>query len=75
MDLELATVDDIVHELKRRQVNFLLVTVSPSNRQGAELTCAYQGATPEGVRWMLQCMRQEVTGQLGGNGNWDGEAA
>lgn len=38
MDLELATTDDIIQELRSRQMRFVLVSILNDNRNGLEST-------------------------------------
>ena len=50
MDLELATTDDIVEELKRRDARFVLVVVESTNRMSPSKTCiAGQGKDPDDI--------------------------
>ena len=46
MDIELATIQDMIDELRRRRVPFVLVATEPSNRRtGMDAWVAGQGET------------------------------
>lgn len=45
MELELATTEDIVNELRNRGQLFLFVGLGASNRKTKQITYAYQGGT------------------------------
>ena len=58
MDLELATIDDIILELRRRKLRFVFVGVGPSNLREAKITYALQCASPEEVIWMVRQLQR-----------------
>lgn len=65
MELELATIDDIIAELRRRQQRFLFVGVGPTNRREAEVTYAYQGESYEELCSMIGGLSRKVIDSSG----------
>ena len=57
MDLELATVDDMIEELKRRGAHFVFVGISPTNLREKTMTYAFQGASPHEVVWLMRQLK------------------
>lgn len=57
MDLELATLDDIIDELHRRDARFVFVGVEPSNEGREKIHTAAQGNDVIEVRRLLRIGR------------------
>lgn len=61
MDLELTTLHDIVDELRRRQMRFVLVAVEPSNDQReARVLHAAQGLHVQDVMGLVKLAWNQV---------------
>jgi hypothetical protein len=61
MELELATISDIVDELRQRQTRFVLVAVEPSNdTSAARVMHAAQGIDPRDLLGLVKLAWQEV---------------
>ena len=61
MDLELTTLHDIVDELRRRQMRFVLVAVEPSNNQReARVLHAAQGLHAQDVMGLVKLAWNQV---------------
>ena len=58
MELELATIDDMIDELRRRKLRFIFVGVGPTNLREARITYAFQCASPDEVAWMVRQLRR-----------------
>lgn len=54
MDLELATIEDIIKELRRRHAPFVLVGVEPNN---SELSRIHVGALGKDIQGVLRLLR------------------
>jgi len=73
MELELATIDDIIDELRRRKHHFLFVGAGPTNRTESEVIYAYQGDSYEELLWMIGGLRHQVMNSSGPNEPCDSE--
>ena len=73
MELELATIDDIIDERRRRKHRFLFVGVAQTTRQESEVTYAYQSQSYEELRWMIGGLRRQVMDKSGPNEPYDSE--
>ncbi|GEM_PF-6348991 len=61
MDLEMTTLNDIVDELRRRQMRFVLVAVEPSNHQReARVLHAAQGLHTQDVLGLVKLAWNQV---------------
>ena len=58
MDLELATTEDIVEELRSRRRLFLFVGIGASNRKVKQITYAYQGGTHGELMLLMEGLGQ-----------------
>ena len=67
MDLELATTEDMLMELRRRQVHFVYVGSQNTNAAQGEIVYAYQGTS----RRELACMLRLVFKRLFRQGSDD----
>ena len=74
MDLELAAIDDIIYELRRRKHRFLFVGVGPTNRRESDVIYAYQGESYEELLWMIGGLRRQVMDSCGPNEPCDSES-
>ena len=55
MDLEFATTDDIIEELRKRKLNFLLVAIKTTNsRRDAGISIAGQGRSQRSLLRLCQ---------------------
>ncbi len=73
MDLELATIDDIIDELRRRKHRFLYVGVGQTNCAASEMTYAFQGESYEELLWMIGGLRKQLTEPSGPSQRWDAD--
>ena len=67
MELEIATVDDIIDELRRRKQRFLFVGVGSTNRTESEVIYSYQGESYEELLWMIGGLRRQLMDSSGPN--------
>jgi len=68
MDLELATMNDIVDELRRRRMRFVLVAVEPSNNTtAATVMQAAQGMDVRDLVGLVKMAWHEVKKHGGGD--------
>lgn len=58
MDLELATVEDIIHELRHRKLQFVLIGVEPTNGKKATIQVGAAGKDSEEVLRLLRVGRE-----------------
>ena len=58
MELELATVDEMIDELRRRELKFVFVGIIPTNRRAVDVTYAIQCASTGEVLWMMRQLRK-----------------
>ena len=58
MDLEIATIDDMIEELRRRKLRFVFMGVGPTNLRESKITFAVQCASPGEVDWMVRQLRR-----------------
>jgi hypothetical protein len=71
MDLELATLNDIVEELRRRRMRFVLVAVEPTNNAtSASVLHAAQGMDVQDLVGLVKMAWQEVM-KHGSDGDGD----
>ena len=69
MDLELTTLNDIVDELRRRRMRFVLVAVEPSNNQHeATIMHAAQGIHAQDMLGLVKLAWHQVIKETGENG-------
>ena len=54
MDIELSTLEDIVNELRRRRIQFVLIGIEPSNQKRKAVQV---GASAEDLTAVLRLMR------------------
>lgn len=70
MELELATVSDIVDELRRRHMRFVMVAVEPTNSQvEATVINAAQGIDAKDMLGLVKLAWQEVMNEDGDSGH------
>ncbi len=76
MDLELATLNDIVDELRRRRMRFVMVAVEPSNNTtSATVMHAAQGMDVRDLVGLVKMAWHEVMKHGGGGSGGDDEGA
>lgn len=73
MELELATMDDIVEECRRRKHCFLFVGVGPTNSTESEVIFAYQSKSYEEIFRMIGGLTRHVIERSGPNESCDSE--
>ena len=67
MDLELATVGDLVDELRKRELCFSFVSVESTNRCQSNLVYAYQGKSYTDLLWLIRGLRRHLIDSSGRN--------
>ena len=60
MDLELATLRDILEELDHRGAHFVFVGFQPTNAMSGEVHCAYQASSRREIRRIIQLLQQRL---------------
>ena len=60
MELELATLDDMIEELKRRELPFAFVSTNPTNRPRVKMLCANQSTSPNEIVRMLRQLQRHI---------------
>jgi hypothetical protein len=60
MDLELATTEDMLMELRRRQAHFVFIGQQNTNARQGEIFYAYQGASRQELAQMLRFVLKRV---------------
>ena len=60
MDLELATTEDILMELKRRQKHFVFIGEQNTNSQHGEVIYAYQGTSRRKLARLLRFVLERL---------------
>ena len=69
MELELATTDDIVRELRARGQLFLFVGMGTTNRKEKQLTYAFQGGTRSELLLLMEGLQQVLAEAHNENGD------
>jgi hypothetical protein len=72
MELEIATLEDIINELRRRAIQFVLVGVEPTNLKDSTIRIGAFAKDAREVRRLLGLGRDVIRGESEDRGSGDG---